>query len=216
MSVGSDLSWRWLIGPISSPSLTWGAVCNGRCHQCQCCGIDLLTGEEPGFCCGVNGSHYLDVAPLPPLPLEIEAISCHPEISSLSHILNLVFSFASMETTHPFPDDFAVPGFLAIQGQVYHHIQPGHTNSAVCWLLYDGFMRNTPHAQWASKLPPRWIDAVRQALERVNPFVTALRSLSAFSISHPSATLILKDDGAAEITAVMSYENTSSAESKSR
>ncbi|KAI6153108.1 hypothetical protein BKA82DRAFT_136323, partial [Pisolithus tinctorius] len=179
MSVATDLSLQWLIGPISTPSLTWGAVCSGRCHQCQCHGIDLLTGKEPGFCCGVKGTHYSDVTPLPPLPPEIEALTCHPGISSLSQVLNLMFSFMSMETMHPFPDDFAVPGFLAIQGQVYHHICPGHENSAVCWLLYvyNRFMHNIPHAQWASRLPPGWIDSVRLALECVNPFISALRML---------------------------------------
>ncbi|KAI6146722.1 hypothetical protein BKA82DRAFT_152678, partial [Pisolithus tinctorius] len=164
----------WAIGPVSSPRLTWGAVWNGRHHQCKTCHLDLLTGEDAGFCCGVNGSRYGDVRPLPPLPPQIQALTDHPQISTLSRILNLIFSFASLETTHPFPTDFAVPGFLAIQGRVYHRVRPTHQNSAVCWLLYDGFMANTPHSEWAEKLPLGWVDAVRSALEDVNPFVNAI------------------------------------------
>ncbi|KAI6154696.1 hypothetical protein BKA82DRAFT_3967651 [Pisolithus tinctorius] len=131
MSGSSDPSLQWSIGPISTPMLAWGGIHNGRCHQCKCCGIDLLTGKEAGFCCGLNGSHYLYVALLPVLPPEIEALCSHHDVSSLSCILNLMFSFTSMETTHPFPDEFSIPGFLAVQGQVYHQIRPGHENSAV-------------------------------------------------------------------------------------
>ncbi|KAI6000452.1 hypothetical protein EDD15DRAFT_2122963, partial [Pisolithus albus] len=110
----------WQIGPISSPRLTWGAVCNNHQHICPHCSILLLTGENLGFCCGPGGSRLSDVTPLPPIPPQIEALTLHPQISSLSRILNLVFSFVSLETTHPFPDDSIVPGFLAIQGRVYH------------------------------------------------------------------------------------------------
>ncbi|KIN98987.1 hypothetical protein M404DRAFT_107639, partial [Pisolithus tinctorius Marx 270] len=110
----------WDIGGISSPMLTWGAIHNGIHHQCKTCGIDLLTGEDVGFCCGLNGSCFGDVPPLPALPPQIEALTTHPQISLLSHILNLIFSFAPSETTHLFPDMLGPPGFVAIQGHVYH------------------------------------------------------------------------------------------------
>ncbi|KIJ16639.1 hypothetical protein PAXINDRAFT_10351 [Paxillus involutus ATCC 200175] len=110
----------WLIGPISSPKLKWGECRAGRIHQCHTCGILLLTGEDSGFCCGPNGSRFHDVPPLPPLPPQIEALTYHRDISSLSRVLNLVFSFASLETTHAFPQNNGPPGFLAIQGRIYH------------------------------------------------------------------------------------------------
>ncbi|KAI6019283.1 hypothetical protein PISMIDRAFT_121716 [Pisolithus microcarpus 441] len=132
---------QWKIGPISSPTLTWGAVRNGQPHVCVHCGILLLTGEKSGFCCGMGGSRLSDVPALPPLPPQLEALTLHPQISSLSHVLNLVFSFASLEMTHPFPDDNIVPGFLTIQGCVYHHVCPSHANLAICWLLYNGIRK---------------------------------------------------------------------------
>ncbi|KAI5994452.1 hypothetical protein EDD15DRAFT_2107529, partial [Pisolithus albus] len=194
--------------------LTWGAVRNGRRHECPHCHIPLLTGERPGFCCGPNGSRLHDVSPLPPLPPQIQLLTEHPQISQLSRILNLVFSFASLETTHPFPDEVTLPAFLAIQGCVYHRIRPTHRNSVVRWLLFDGFMQNIPHAQWAATLPQGWIEQVRHALSTVNPFVGALQNFRSFSQEYPTATLILKDTGADEVAALMSYDNTSSSENK--
>lgn len=111
---------KWLIKPIHKPTLKWGDHHRGRRHTCRTCGIELLTGEKSGFCCGPNGSRYDDIPDLPPLPDEIQAITTHPDISRLSRLLNLIFSFASLETTHPFPNISGPPGFLAIQGHVYH------------------------------------------------------------------------------------------------
>ncbi|KAF8416908.1 hypothetical protein L210DRAFT_3322619, partial [Boletus edulis BED1] len=110
----------WTIGSISTPHLIWGESRASRVHRCPTCGILLLTGEIPGFCCGTNSVHYHDVPPLPPLPFEITTLLNHPDISSLSCILNLVFSFTSLETTHSFPQPHGPPGFIAIQGRVYH------------------------------------------------------------------------------------------------
>lgn len=164
----------WIIGPISNPRLTWGEVRRGHVHRCSVCGVVLLTGEYPGFCCGPNGSKYNEVQPLPPLPPEYNTFLNHPDISSQSRILNLIFSFASMETTHPFPAIAGPPGFVAIQGKVYHRVRPTHTNSAVRWLLYDGFLEQfAPHANWASVIPPLWLTAMRAALLNVNPFVSS-------------------------------------------
>ncbi|KIM50784.1 hypothetical protein SCLCIDRAFT_144684 [Scleroderma citrinum Foug A] len=150
----------WQIAPISSARLHWGEQCTGRVHSCCICGILLLTGERPGFCCGPGGSKYHQVAPLPPLPAQYQLFLDHRDISRYSHILNLIFSFAALETSHAFPNIDGPPGFLAIQGRVYHRVRLSHTNSAVRWLLYDGFMQNIPHPTWAALLPPLWIDAV--------------------------------------------------------
>jgi hypothetical protein len=207
----------WFIGPISTPRLTWGEERAGHVHRCNTCGILLLTGEDAGFCCGTNGSCFQDVPPLPPLPPQIEALSFHPQISSLSRILNLIFSFASLETTHAFPEVRGGPGFMAIQGRVYHCVRPTHVNSAVRWLLYDGFMHNIPHADWAAMLPAGWIEAMREALLQVNPFATALRHLSFISTFQcPNAALVLQDSGTSEIAAIMSFDNMTLTEVKAR
>ncbi|KAJ6540401.1 hypothetical protein B0H19DRAFT_885253, partial [Mycena capillaripes] len=110
----------WEIGPIANPRLTWGAKRGTRSHCCTTCGISLLTGEQSGFCCGPGGSKFGDVRPLPPLPPEYTAFIDDPRISHLSRILNLMLSFASLETTQPFPHIDGPPGFMAIQGRVYH------------------------------------------------------------------------------------------------
>ncbi|EIW78809.1 hypothetical protein CONPUDRAFT_60263, partial [Coniophora puteana RWD-64-598 SS2] len=110
----------WAIAPISQPRLRWGEVRAGHRHACPHCGIDLLTGESPGFCCGPRGSRLNQVRPLPPLPPEYDVLLQDNRISTMSRILNLVFSFAAMETTHSFPHNDGPRGFLAIQGRVYH------------------------------------------------------------------------------------------------
>ncbi|KAJ7926110.1 hypothetical protein B0H13DRAFT_1599923, partial [Mycena leptocephala] len=110
----------WQIGPISAARLIWGEKRRDKIHSCGTCGILLLTGEIPGFCCGPKGSRFHDVKPLPKLPLEYEEFINDPRISHFSRILNLVLSFASLETTHPFPEISGPPSFVAIQGRVYH------------------------------------------------------------------------------------------------
>jgi hypothetical protein len=107
----------WQIGPIKTPSLYWGGCEHvGTTHQCPHCGLILPTGEKPGFCCGNSGEHLHDIETLPPLPHEYAIFISHPQISSLFHVLNLIFSFASLETTHEFPHAPGPSGFLAIQG----------------------------------------------------------------------------------------------------
>ncbi|KAK7002201.1 hypothetical protein R3P38DRAFT_2557039, partial [Favolaschia claudopus] len=161
----------WEIGPISNPRLAWGAKRGNRSHCCSTCGIALLTGEDSGFCCGPGGSKFGDVKPLPPLPPEYTTFIEDPRISHLSRVLNLLFSFASLETTQPFPHIEGPPGFLAIQGRVYHRVRPNHDNSAVRWLLYDGFLETAPphqNASWFESIPTPWVDAFKRALLRVN------------------------------------------------
>ena len=206
----------WQIAPLSTARLHWGERRAGHVHSCRICGIILLTGERSGFCCGPGGSKYHEVPPLPPLPPEYQVFINHRDISRHSRILNLIFSFAALETSHAFPNMDGPPGFLAIQGRVYHRIRPTHTNSAIRWLLYDGFMQNVPHPTSAALLPPAWIDAVRLALVSVNPFVMAVQHYNSISSQYPNAELVLHDSGAAEVAAVMSYNNTTQSQLKPR
>jgi hypothetical protein len=207
----------WLIRRSNQCLLQWGQIHNGVQHRCATCGILLLTGETAGFCCGPNGRRFHDVGPLPALPAEYSIFLHDPRLSSLSRILNLLFSFASLETTHSFPHISGPPGFVAIQGKVYHRIRPDHHDSAIRWILYDGFMNNIPHADLARQIPPQWIRAVHAALSRVNPFVRALRQLSQQIPQFPSAQLLLHDSGASpEIAACMTYDNTTSQQLKPR
>lgn len=210
-------SATWVIGPISTPTLAWGARRRGREHKCPTCGIKLLTGEEAGFCCGPGGSRFSAVPCLPPLPPEYNAFINDPRISALSCVLNLIFSFASLETTALFGDS-NLPGFFAIGGRVYHRVRPSHKDSAVHWLLYDGFDRSKPpHQRRADSLPPHWIDAMQAAVLAHNPFVHHLRLLSQLDPHDcPEAQLVVHDSGAAEIAAIMCYENTSRSQFKPR
>ena len=60
----------WQIGPIKTPSLYWGGCEHtGTTHQCPHCGLILLTGEKPGFCCGNSGEHLHEMEALPPFLL---------------------------------------------------------------------------------------------------------------------------------------------------
>jgi hypothetical protein len=130
------------------------------------------------------------------LPGEFHEFIDHPNISSHSCILNLIFSFSAMETTSTFPSFAGGQGFIAVQGRIYHRIRPTHQDSTVCWLLYDGFITDlTPHPNWARTLPDCWMTAMVQALIHVNPFVQSLCQLARLPSSQfPEANLILKDN----------------------
>jgi hypothetical protein len=207
------------MAPIKNPNLTWGERRGHTIHRCRFCGILLLTGEYAGFCCGKSGQ-YLDRIPrLPPLPPLYNTFIDHPQISSASRVLNLIFSFAALETTHQFPHPNGPPGFFTIEGRVYHRVRPNHPNSAVRWLLYDGFMKHsTPYAAWAAAIPPVWLDAVASSLVTYNPFVQSLIHLSMIDpISCPTAQLTLKDNSnASEIAAVMNFSNTTRTDTNCR
>ena len=157
----------WIIGPISTVRLHWGSSPNNRSanRQCQKCKVILLTGERAGFCCGPNGNRYSSVQHLPPLPDEFNTFLSSPNISKLSRKLNLIFSFATMESTHAFPTP-GNPSFVAVAGQIYHRVrlQP-QDDTAIRWMLYDGFEDSSvPHPTHARDIPQPWIQAVRAAL----------------------------------------------------
>ncbi|KIJ47375.1 hypothetical protein M422DRAFT_163970, partial [Sphaerobolus stellatus SS14] len=104
----------WTIGSLRRPNLQWN-------RNCSFCGLSLLTGERHGsFCCGPRGKYAHLIAPLPAMPEEFDWLSNQPDISMLSRKVNLIFSFAAMETTEEFPVHIGPQGFVAIQGRVYH------------------------------------------------------------------------------------------------
>jgi hypothetical protein len=131
-----------------------------------------------------------------------------------------MLSFASLETTQPFPRIDGPPGFMAIQGRVYHRVRPNHQNSAVRWLLYDGFLETPPphqSADWFASIPPAWITVFKNALLRINSFAINLRFLGQLNTAgQTTARIILEDTGSSEIAAIMSYSNTTQTEIKAR
>lgn len=209
------MSDTWKIAPISAPRLTWGSSTNNRTtvRQCQTCGIELLTGEKAGFCCGPKGNRYSAIQPLPPLPDEFNTFLKSPDISRLSRKLNLIFSFAAMESTHAFPTP-GNPSFVAVAGRVYHRVRMHpQDDTAIRWMLYDGFNDSSiPHHTHARDIPSSWIRAVRTSLTQYNPFVSSVLSLQNLQLQQPlqfgTASIIVQDSGCAEIAAVMCYENT--------
>lgn len=203
----------WEIGPISSPHLQWGTVANnhGATHSCKVCGVILLTGERPGFCCGPKGNRFALIPPLPPLPPEYDTIVNDPNISRLSRRLNLIFSFAALESSHSFPTP-GNPSFVAISGRIYHRLRSSpEANSAVRWLLYDGFDPSAaPHGD--TSIPPEWIILLRECFLRVNPLTRSIYFLHDLQIRDPEdfsdASVIIRDVGTSEIAAIMCYDNT--------
>ena len=203
----------WEIGPISSPHLQWGTASNNHrvMRTCKTCGVVLLTGETSGFCCGPNGNRFALIPALPPLPPEYNTLINDPNISRLSRRLNLIFSFAALESSHAFPTP-GNPSFVAISGRIYHRLRSGSTaNSAVRWLLYDGFESSAaPHSD--ASIPPQWIVLLRDCLLRVNPLTRSLCFLHDLQTHHPDnfsdASVIIRDSGASEIAAIMCYDNT--------
>ncbi|KAF8589442.1 hypothetical protein K439DRAFT_1332685 [Ramaria rubella] len=193
------MTWNWEIGLIRKPSFVWGAQTRHGIHECPCCHIVLLTGERPGFCCGPLGNHLHDVPTLPPLPHEFDVFLNQPDVSKLSRIFNLIYSFASLESTAEFPEFEGPPGFFAVEGKLFHRIRSTHRNSCVRWLLYDGMMHNSaPHSRWINVLPIAWRVAMNDALLRVNPFASQLRQLYLTNDNEfPHAQLILNEGGLA-------------------
>ena len=207
------MSEIWRIAPIATPRLYWGSSQKNHSRKCPTCGVILLTGERPGFCCGPNGSRYATVQRLPSLPDEFNTFLNSPDISKLSRKLNLIFSFASMESTHAFPTP-GNPSFVTVAGRVYHRVRlRPQDDTAVRWMLYDGFEdASIPHRVHARDIPSSWIRAVRTSLTLYNPFASTVLSLGRLRRQSPnqfaSASIILQDSGSAEIAAVMCYENT--------
>ena len=113
----------WQIRNIPSFHLMWGAHRRDRSHECPWCHLSLLTGERPGFCCGRNGKYVNDPPRLPPLPIQFSTFLNDPRISSSSRLLNLIFSFAALESTQEFPTfGPGPPAFIAIAGRIYHRV----------------------------------------------------------------------------------------------
>ena len=209
------ISNTWVIGHIKETTLQWGTIHGKKQHCCQYCHIELLTGENPGFCCGKNGKYANEPALLPPLPEQYNTFINDPHISSVFRLLNLIISFATLESSRDFPPiPPGGPSFIAMAGQLYHRIRPTHQDSAVRWLLYDGFANESvsyANATWASKIPLPWIEAVQGALSDCNPFARALLYLAGINpIKCPTAHICLHPVGPGnEIAAIMNLDNTS-------
>ena len=211
----SPMSDTWKIAPISTPRLSWGSSVNNRAadRRCRTCGIELLTGEKTGFCCGPNGNRYSSIQPLPALPDEFDTFLRSPDISRLSRKLNLIFSFAAMESTHASPTP-GNPSFVVVAGRIYHRIRMRpQDDTAIRWMLYDGFEDSSiPHHTQARDIPSSWIRTVRTSLTQHNPFASSVLFLRNLQLQQPlqfgNASIIVQDSGCAEIAAVMCYENT--------
>ncbi|KAI1783660.1 hypothetical protein LXA43DRAFT_872932, partial [Ganoderma leucocontextum] len=195
--------------------LEWGTNYRRQQHRCKHCSILLLTGEDAGFYCGPGGNHLHVITALPPLPYELEALTHNRHISSSSNILNLIFSFTSLESTGKIAQFDGPHGFFALGGRIYHRLRPDHPDSAIHWLLYDRFARdNPPQPDKASTLPPNWLDAMRSALSCCNPFIRQLRILGQLNpASCPEAHIVLVDSpDSLEIAAILQFSNTSTSD----
>ena len=192
-----------LSSTIRVSRMTWG-------RNCRHCGIKLLTGEEAGFCCGKDGKHLDGVPRLPPQSPELSWLSSQVGVSECSRKLNVLFSFAAMETTGSFDRAPGPDGFVAIQGKVYHRLRPDKSGTGLRWVLYDGYSSgSTPHEGYG--LPPSWINAIRTTLMRDNPFAREFLILrnELSTDDCPNHIIELNGNGAVgEIAAIMRYDNT--------
>jgi hypothetical protein len=200
----------WTVRVTNIRRLTWAT-------HCRYCGIQLLSGENPGFCCGKKGKYLNTIPALRPLPPEFSVFINDPQISALSRQLNLIFSFASLETSMKFPSTHG--GMFAIQGRVYHRIRPTHESSPIRWILYDGMHpESVPHQYFADSIRASWLDAVRNALALHNPIARGLLSMHEEIQSHAEhaahrLSLILRDPGTStEVAAIMHFANTAFSE----
>ena len=180
-------------------------------RNCYHCEIKLLSGEERGFCCGQNGKHLGQVPALPRQTAELEWLSQIPGISEYSRKLNVLFSFAAMETTGVFPRPPGPDGFLAIQGRVYHRLRPDVNGTGLRWVLYDGYdIGSTPHNGY--DMPQIWIDMVKRGLSRENPFAREflmLRNDLLANAECPNHVVRLSGIGAiGEVAAILRYDST--------
>ena len=148
----------------------------------------MLNTEKDGWCY-LKGTRL--AKPLPTLPFEFQQFINSPNISSISQVFNLIFSFAALETKGSFPsmDIHGPPGFFAASGQMYHQVHPSIQNSGTHWLLFDGYEpSHTTHQCWASIIPPNWVTLASTALKCVNPFIDALIKLHDLAQNHPEAS----------------------------
>jgi len=170
-----------------------------------------LVRGRAGFCCGPNGNRHNLIPDLPPLPVEYDTIINDERISRLSCWLNLIFSFAALESSHSFPTP-GNPSFIVISGRIYHQLQNGpRSNSAVRWLLYDGFdVASAPHNN--DLIPQSWISTLQECLLQVNPLARSVYFLHDLQVNNPddfaSASVVVCDTGVSEIAAIMCYDNT--------
>ncbi len=201
----------WTIRLSSNACFKWAGMNCSHQHVCPTCHIPLLTGERPGFCCGPNGSWYHNVPALPPLPPEYDVFLHDPHISFLSRKLNLLFALAAIETSILFIRCRGPQGHFSIQGRIFHCLHAEHKDSPVHWIIYNGFsLQSPPHLGYAHAIPNLWIESVRAALLRSNPFIRDLCILGDLDPQTcPEAHVVLSDTGTyySELAAIISYNN---------
>lgn len=85
---------------------------------------------------------------------------------------------------------------MAIQGRIYHRGRPSHQNSAIRWLLYDGFVETLPpyqSANWFASIPRAWITAFKNAQERWQNLLAHPRSTRGWTSNRPYYGYSVKD-----------------------
>lgn len=187
--------WYYRLKELSGvyKELKW----NRTCPQCN---VVLLEGEDRRFCCSLGRKRLQPLAPLPPEMLELLNLN-RALLATKSRELNNLFRFAI--TGVAAPGKFVTlqgPSTVVIQGRTYHIILPAQRQGhALNWLLYDQAEQDvTAHSR---SLPNAFIVAIRNMLERVNPFTQMFRY---WHTHHPDqATLqISSNPTSGEIAAV--------------
>lgn len=159
---------------------------------CTYCGSSLLDAETDGWCCN-KGKWIRPLLKAYPAAIE-DIINTHKRaISSLSRPLNNLFAFSAMGTTGRFIP-FQGPANVAITGRIYHrllHIDQG--SHSMRWFLYDGEdARREAGQRW--NIPLDLLNAFRQHLDEVNPFVRTIRH-AITSVGNTSTPLSIRLDG---------------------
>ncbi|KLO16110.1 hypothetical protein SCHPADRAFT_229625 [Schizopora paradoxa] len=191
---GALRNYRW-------PVPTWNRNC-GRC------GAQLMRGERTEFCCA-SGKHL--IPPLPPLPTGLARLADNPRIadalSSKSRSLNYLFNFTAIGVTGGYTHFKQHPSSVSMTGRTYHRMLDATTpDHSIHWFLYDEQHRNSRATEY--EVPSHWVQAVRQDLQRVNPYVHHLRNFSNVP-GDSSVALELQDHTATgEFAAILHTANT--------
>src|SRR5947209_8205945 len=147
-------------------------VSDWRPMPCGYCGALLLQVEQLNFCCQ-RGRDVLE--PLPPYPLAFKSYvqSHRTQINSQSRKVNNLFAFSSLGVEGEFKD-LGRPANVILSGRTYHQTRDiDHGQHSLRWYLYDSHERDREAVRIQVPLP--YINAVRQLLEEVSPYIQALR-----------------------------------------
>jgi hypothetical protein len=188
---------RW-----SSP--TWN-------QSCTYCGIQLLQGEENGWCCNKGKTI---APPLPPLPPAFVQLSQRRDISSLSRKLNNLFTFTAIGTSNGFQQFQHGLSSVAVNGRIYHRMidvtEPMHS---MHWFIYDEVQRQT--SATSHGVPMKYVQRVRSALRSVNPYVDHLHHFYDFSESDTIAIELTEPPAGQDFAAIIHANNSTEIEPRS-